>query len=241
MTNRLVRFESLARWRHPTLGMIPPSKFIPIAEETGLILDIGKFMLEQACKDALRWQTISEHPVGVAVNVSTVQFLHNEFLQVVANTLKSTGLDPKLLQLELTETVLMPGHGNSLEKLAELRALGISIAVDDFGTGYSALSYLPRRSFNSLKIDRSFLLQILESQDAQAMLLPVVEMAHNLHMDVIIEGVETADQLAMIRSMGCDQVQGYLLGRPSANPDQYLRRPEVAVSPQPVPDEPVSN
>ncbi|MFB3814033.1 MAG: EAL domain-containing protein [Terriglobales bacterium] len=224
LTNRLVRFESLARWRHPTLGMIPPLKFIPIAEENGLIIPIGTWMLEQACRSAVRWQQLSESPVGVGVNVSSVQFLQRDFVETVQRTLENTGLDPKLLQLELTESVLMPGNNACLEKMAQLRALGVSLAVDDFGTGYSSLSYLPRLPFDCLKIDRSFLEHIVASPDPPAMMRSVADLAHNLKMTVIIEGVETTEQLALIRSVGCDEVQGYLFGRPTADPDEYLTK-----------------
>ena len=223
VTHRLVRFESLARWQHPTLGLIPPVKFIPIAEESGLIVPIGNFMLELACKDAARWQLQSETPVGVAVNISTIHFLQSNFVDTVARILQKTGLDPKLLQLELTESVLLPGNRDCLDRLTRLQALGITMAVDDFGTGYSSLSYLPALPFNSLKIDRTFLLQVLSSENPRATLRPVVELAHNLHMNVIIEGVETAEQLAFVRELECNEVQGFLMGRPTPHPDQYLK------------------
>jgi diguanylate cyclase (GGDEF)-like protein len=223
-SNRLVRFEALVRWENPTLGMIPPTKFIPIAEESGLIIPIGGWVMEQACAAAARWQTLSHDPVRVAVNVSTIQFLQNNFVEMVDRMLKSTALDPRLLQLELTESVLMPGHGDAMAKLSELRSLGVSLAVDDFGTGYSSLSYLPRLPFDYLKIDRSFLEQIMESKDPRAMMASVINLAHNLQITVIIEGVETPEQLALVRGIGCDEVQGYLFGRPTADPDQYLSK-----------------
>jgi len=222
LTMSLVRFEALVRWNHPTLGSISPGKFIPIAEETGLIIPIGAWVLEQACAEAVRWQTVSSTPVQVAVNVSNVQFFRNDFLDIVADVLARTGLDPKLLQLELTESIFIPGVGASAEKMSQVRALGISMAVDDFGTGYSNLSYLPRLPFDSLKIDRSFLSQISRSRDSHALMKAVVNLAHDLNRRVIAEGVETGEQLSLIQQCGCDEVQGYLLGRPTANPDQYL-------------------
>jgi diguanylate cyclase (GGDEF)-like protein len=228
---RLVRFEALARWNNPTLGMISPMKFIPIAEESGLIIPIGKWVLEQACREAVRWQTLSEDPVMVGVNVSSIQFMQDDFVGVLAHALEITGLDPKLLQLELTETVLLPGAGDCVTKMSQLRSLGVSLAIDDFGTGYSSLSYLPRLAFDHLKIDRSFLLHIIESKDSQATMRSVVELAHNLNIRVIIEGVETAEQLALIRSMGCDEVQGYLFGRPTPNPDQFIGKQAEVVPP----------
>jgi diguanylate cyclase (GGDEF)-like protein len=223
-TQRLVRFEALARWRHPTLGMIPPGKFIPIAEETGLIGSIGLWVMEQACKEAVRWQSVAKIPVQVAVNVSTLQFFRDDFVGTVADILTRTGLAAQLLQLELTESVFMPGVGNSSKKMSELRALGISMAVDDFGTGYSILSYLPRLPFDCLKIDRSFLNQTSTSHDARALMNSMVSLAHDLKMKVIIEGVETAEQLTLLQKIGCDQVQGFLFGRPTANPDHHLQK-----------------
>jgi diguanylate cyclase (GGDEF)-like protein len=222
VTRRLLRFEALARWRHPTLGLIPPSKFIPIAEETGLIVEIGTWVLEKACEEAVRWQAESETPVQVAVNVSNVQFFRDDFVPIVEEILKRTGLDPKLLQLELTESVFIPGVGPSSGKMSEIRALGISMAVDDFGTGYSNLSYLPRLPFDCLKIDRSFLCQISQSRDSQALMQSVVNMAHELKRRVIAEGIETAEQLKLTQQSGCDEVQGFLFGRPTSNPQQYL-------------------
>lgn len=172
----------------------------------------------------MRWQELSEHPISVAVNVSTIQLSQNDFVDTVARILQTTGLDPRLVQLELTESVLMQGHGDSLEKMSQLRSLGVSLAVDDFGTGYSSLSYLPRLPFDHLKIDRSFLEHIIGFKDPQATLRSVVGLAHNLNMTVIIEGVETPEQFAMISSLGCDEVQGFLFGRPTASPDEYLAK-----------------
>jgi diguanylate cyclase (GGDEF)-like protein len=219
-THRLRRFEALARWQHPTLGMIPPSKFIPIAEETGLISQIGLWVMEQACTEAVRWQGMAEYPVQVAVNVSTLQFFREDFVASVTAILTRTGLNPKLLQLELTESVFMPRLGNASKIMSELRHLGISIAVDDFGTGYSTLSYLPRLPLDCLKIDRSFLHQ--PSSDSRALIHSLVGLAHDLKMNVIIEGVETPEQLNLMRQIGCDEIQGFLFGRPTADPDQYL-------------------
>jgi diguanylate cyclase (GGDEF)-like protein len=219
---RLVRFEALARWNNPTLGMIPPLKFIPIAEESGLIIPIGRWVMEQACREAVRWQALSSGPVMVGVNVSNIQFMQSDFVGIVARVLQVTGLDAKLLQLELTESVLLPGRGECLTKMSQLRSLGVSLAIDDFGTGYSSLSLLPHLPFDHLKIDRSFLKHIVDSKDPRGMMQSIIELAHTLEIRVIIEGIETADQLALIRAMGCDEVQGYLVGRPTAAPDEYL-------------------
>ncbi len=219
---RLLGFEALARWRHPTLGMIPPLKFIPIAEETALIVPIGAWIMEQACREAVRWRTVCGRGIKIAVNVSTVQFLRDDFIDTVKAVLNRTGLDPRLLQLELTESMLMPGCKESTARMLELRALGISMAVDDFGTGYSSLNYVHRLPFDCLKIDRSFLEQIGASQDPKMVIRSLVDMAHGLNMKVIVEGVETPEHWRLVCEIGCDEIQGFMFGRPTADPDQYL-------------------
>ena len=221
-SGKLVRFEALARWHNPTLGMIPPLKFIPIAEENGLIIPIGKWILEQACRQAKQWQDESGASVSVGVNVSSVQFLQSDFVGVVARTLETTGLQPGLLQLEMTESVVLPGRTDCVTRMAQLKALGVSLAIDDFGTGYSSLSYLPRLPFDYLKIDRSFLLQILESKQPKRMMKSLVDLAHNLNIRVIVEGVETEEQFALVENIGCDEAQGYLFGRPTPDPRKFL-------------------
>lgn len=221
-THRLVRFEALIRWNHPTRGEIPPSKFIPIAEETGLIVPIGLWVMQEACIEAVKWQARSERPVQVAVNISTVQLLHGDFVEIVIDVLNRTGLKPNLLQLELTESVLLPGFGETADGLSQLHALGVGMAIDDFGTGYSSLSYLHRVPFDVVKIDRSFLAQISQSEHSRATMQSIVELAHNMKMTVIVEGVETASQLDFVQELGCDEIQGFLLGRPTAEPSQYF-------------------
>ena len=153
---RLVRFEALARWIHPVLGTVAPGKFIPIAEETGLIIALGSHVMDLACREAVRWQSLGGQGVEVAVNVSSLQLMRDSFVEEVAEVLRRTGLDPKLLQIELTESVMLDGAARVTEVLEELAALGASLAIDDFGTGYSCLSYLPKLPFDALKIDRSF-------------------------------------------------------------------------------------
>lgn len=216
-SQRLVRFEALARWTHPTLGSIPPDKFIPIAEESGIIIPLGMYILERACTDAVRWQETSPEPIQVAVNVSSIQFAQPTFVDQVTEVLRRTGLSPKLLQIELTESVMLAGTERAAEAMRRLGALGISIAIDDFGTGYSCFSYLPRLPFNTLKIDRSFV-RDLGTVEMKAMVQSLVTLAHHLNMQVVVEGVETVEQLEMIKSLGGNQVQGYLLGRPTADP-----------------------
>ncbi len=222
-TRQLVRFEALARWTHPTLGSIPPAKFIPVAEETGLIIPLGTYILERACKEATRWQTISSYPVQVAVNVSSVQFARESFVAEVAEVLRHTGLAPSLLQIELTESVMLNGAGPAATTMQRLRALGVSIAIDDFGTGYSCFGYLPRLPFNALKIDRGFVKELGTTAEMNAMVRSLVTLAHNLNMQVIAEGVETPEQLEIIKNLGGNQVQGFLLGLPTPDPASQLR------------------
>ena len=225
ITGRLIRFEALARWTHPTLGTISPDKFIPIAEETGLIIPLGAHILERACCEAVRWQLISQEPVQVAVNVSSLQFMRDTFVEEVTAILKRTGLDPRLLQIELTESVMLSGPERAAETMKILRGLGIGIAIDDFGTGYSCFSYLPRLPFNALKIDRSFVNELESRVETKAMIQSLVALARNLSMQVIVEGIETHEQLALIRKLGGNEVQGYLLGRPTPEPAAQLCKP----------------
>jgi diguanylate cyclase (GGDEF)-like protein len=229
-TRRLIRFEALARWHHPTLGNIPPDRFIPIAEESGLIIPLGNFILERACREARTWQSLSEYPIQVAVNVSTIQFRRPSFVDEVVAILRDSGLDPKLLQLELTESIMLDGTDRASSTMKRLAALGISIAVDDFGTGYSCFSYLPRLPFNVLKIDRSFVSELEKRAEMAAMIRSLVNLAHNLNMQVVVEGIETVQQLETIEAMGGNEVQGYLLGRPTADPKVLLKRSQTSAA-----------
>jgi diguanylate cyclase (GGDEF)-like protein len=221
-THRLVRFEALARWHHPTLGMIPPMKFIPIAEETGLIVPIGLWVMEQACIEACKWQEMSEAAIQVAINVSVVQLMRDEFVDGVVDVLNRTGLSASLLQLELTESVLLPRYQNIARSLSRLRALGVSMAIDDFGTGYSSLSYLQQMPFDFIKLDRSFLTQIARQGHSTATVQSIVDLAHTLGMKIIVEGVESTNELQLVEKLGCDEIQGYLMGRPTADPVKII-------------------
>ena len=222
VTQRLVRFEALARWAHPSLGNIPPDKFIPIAEESGLIVSLGAFIMERACLEALRWQAISPDPVQVAVNVSTIQFRRDRFVEEVSSILERTGLPPELLQIELTETILLTGIHGAANTMKRLRALGVSFAIDDFGTGYSCLSYLPSLPFDALKIDRAFVKDLDVKPESSAMINSLIALAHNIGIRVIVEGVETVEQMDLIRKFGGNEIQGYLLGRPTPDPSRQL-------------------
>ena len=222
ISQRLVRFEALARWNHPTLGSISPTKFIPIAEESGVIVTLGAYIMERACAEAKSWQDTAPYPIQVAVNISSVQLSRENFVQEVLDVLHRTGLKPTLLQLEVTESVMVSGVARTAETIKQFRELGIGVAIDDFGTGYSSLSYLPRLSFDSLKIERSFVHDLGVQPETRAMVSALIGLAHNFGMRVIVEGVETAEQLALLQKLGGDEVQGYLLGRPTPEPMTQL-------------------
>jgi diguanylate cyclase (GGDEF)-like protein len=221
-SNKIVRFEALARWFHPKLGTIPPLNFIPIAEESGLIVPLGAYVMERACADAVIWQSRAGRPIQVAVNVSSVQFARDTFLEEVEEALRRTGLRPSLLQLELTESVTLTGVERAADLIRRLTGKGIGVAMDDFGTGYSCLSYLPRLSFDALKLDRSFVSELVVRQETRAFVESILSMARNLHMKVIVEGIETREQLELMKALGTNEAQGYLLGRPTANPMEQL-------------------
>lgn len=217
---RLAGFEALARWKHPRLGAVPPAQFIPVAESSGFIVPLGFWVLEKACARAAAWQNTSPC-VKVAVNVSPVQFFCSDFVPQVQAALERSGLSPALLQLELTESVMLTAVDQTMKKMQELRAMGVSLAIDDFGTGYSALSYLGKLPFTSLKIGRPFV-QDLEETNSARLIEAMVALAHNFDMTVVVEGIETGKQLSAMRALGCDEVQGFLLGRPTAAPECYL-------------------
>ena len=221
-TGRLVRFEALARWRHPHLGEIAPATFIPIAEESGLIHSLGEFVMEQACRRCLGWQKLSVRPVQIAVNVSALQFNSENFVSTIASILRRTGLSPHLLQVELTESVTLGSLAHSRDKMMALRALGATLAIDDFGTGYSSLGYLSELPFTALKIDRMFLKNRKPAPETITMIQSMIELGHKMGMRVIVEGIEEESQMDMVRGMGADDAQGYLLGRPCADPESQF-------------------
>ncbi|MGA3373808.1 MAG: EAL domain-containing protein [Terracidiphilus sp.] len=227
--HRLIRFEALARWTHPIIGVIPPVKFIPIAEESGMIAALGAYILEQACREALRWQKIG-HPIEVAVNVSGIQFRYKGFVDEVRAILQRTGLRPGLVQLEVTESAMLAAGQGTEETMMRLRELGISLAIDDFGTGYSNLSYLPTMPFDTLKIDGSFVRNLDAQPESESMIRTLVALAHDIGMKVIIEGVEKQEQLDFVKALGANEVQGYLTGRPTPNPLLVFLSPAVNAS-----------
>lgn len=221
-TNQIVRFEALARWTHPELGLILPAVFIPLAEEAGLITNLGSYIMERACSDAVTWQEIAGRPVQVAVNVSSVQFARDTFFEEVADVLQRTGLEPHLLQVELTESATVDGMERAADMMRRLKRMGVSIAVDDFGTGYSCLTYLPKLPFDTLKLDKSFVSEMMVRRETKAFVGSIVTLARELDMKVIAEGIETPEQLRALRSVGSDAGQGYLFGRPSGDPVSLL-------------------
>ena len=213
--NRLVGFEALCRWRGPMLGEVTPSRFIPAAEESGLIVPIGQMVLREACRRAVTWQT-GLVPVRVAVNVSAVQFERADFVESVLATVRDSGLNPRLLELELTESTLVRDRDEGAKKMEELRAFGIRIAIDDFGTGYSSLSYLQNMPVDTLKVDRAFTARLSTSATAVTMVRAIIAMARALGLRIVTEGVETEEQAEILRQLGSDEVQGYLYGYPES-------------------------
>lgn len=206
--------EALVRWRHATLGLVPPAKFIPLAEETGLIVPIGIWVLRTACAQTKAWIDAGMKPLRVAINLSARQFKHANLIESIKTVLEETGLSPKYLEVELTESLAMEDVKQTIVTLNALNALGVSIAIDDFGTGYSSLSYLKRFPVDFLKIDRSFVRDIGTSSDSSVIAKTIIAMAHNLQLEVVGEGVETAEQLDFLRRHECEEVQGYLFSRP---------------------------
>ncbi len=211
---RVVGAEALIRWYHPEKGIIPPGRFIPIAEQSELIEDIGEWVIGAACAENRRWQEAGIPHIRVAVNVSGRQITHTPLADIVRKILKSSGLDPRYLEVEITESVAMSRADVSAQTLESLKELGVSVAIDDFGTGYSSLSYLKRFPIDRLKIDRSFIHDLPRNAHDEAIAQAVVALGHSLQLTVIAEGVETAEQLESLRSQGCDEVQGYLFSRP---------------------------
>ncbi len=211
VTGEVETFEALVRWQHPQRGLVPPSDFIPLAEDIGLISQIGQWVVETACREATEWA----QPWRVSVNVSPMQFRHSDICGIIAAALQVNKLPPARLVVEVTEGVLINDPAKAVATLSRLRELGIRIALDDFGTGYSSLSYLQLFKFDKLKIDQSFVKKLGQSEDALTITRTIVNLGHNLGLHVTAEGVETQAQLKILQALGCDQMQGYLMARPA--------------------------
>ena len=222
-TNTLIGVEALLRWKHPTRGYIPPLQFIPVAEDSGLIVSIGDWVLRQACEQLSLWQREHSQPFRVAVNVSALQFERHDLVERVNSALQAYGVDARWLELELTESLVMHDVAGSSKQLQKLRDLGVQVAIDDFGTGYSSLAYLQRLPIDRLKIDRAFIKDLGGDPDTTPLAQAIIGLAHTLGMEVVAEGIETTAQLEILRGMHCEIGQGYLLGRPAPSA-QLLER-----------------
>lgn len=213
-TGAITGLEALLRWQHPQLGLVPPARFIGVAEASGLIVPIGEWVLRTACTQARQWQMAGLPPVPVAVNVSAMQFRHQGFGELIRSVLHETGLEPKYLELELTEGLLLTNADVMFNIVQELREMGVKLAIDDFGTGYSSLGYLRQFKVNRLKIDRSFVRDVPVNADDAAITTAIINMAKALNLDVLAEGVENAEQLAFLRAQNCFEIQGYYFSKP---------------------------
>jgi diguanylate cyclase (GGDEF)-like protein/PAS domain S-box-containing protein len=210
-SSEVIGFEALARWLHPVRGFVPPSDFIPLAEESGLIVEMGEWILRQACREAASWPIALQ----VAVNLSPAQFMHGDVVGLVHSILLETGLAPGRLELEITEGVLIEDFDRGLALLRRLKALGVRVSMDDFGSGYSSLSYLQAFPFDKIKIDRAFVMNLGRNPQSASIVRAVIGLGHGLGMSIVAEGVETQEQLAFLADEGCDAVQGYFLGKPA--------------------------
>jgi predicted signal transduction protein with EAL and GGDEF domain len=220
-TGVTIGVEALLRWFHPSLGSVSPAQFIPVAEDSGLIVPIGAWVLREACTQAQIWSQAGLPPMTMSVNVSAIQFRHEDFSSGLATILQETGFDPKHLELEITESALVKRADRTASILKEVRAKGIQVSIDDFGTGYSSLSYLRKFPVDTLKIDQSFIRQITASDSERAMVRAIISMGRSLGLKVIAEGVETAEELDFIQHEHCDQAQGYYFSKP-VPPEQLL-------------------
>jgi EAL domain-containing protein (putative c-di-GMP-specific phosphodiesterase class I) len=212
-TDTIIGLEALLRWQHPQHGMVPPNMFIPLAEDIGLIEPLGEWVMRAACSQAMVWQDATGFMIPVAVNLSGHQ-INDKLVQTVNDVLETTGLKPRYLELEITESCIMDQAATTIEHLRALRKLGVKLAIDDFGTGYSSMSYLKRLPIDKLKIDRTFVNDIPHDSNDAAIIRAILALGHTLNLTVIAEGVETAEQRIFLAENGCDEMQGYLFSRP---------------------------
>jgi len=232
ISGKLIGAEALIRWNHPELGLLPPGRFIPIAEDSGLIVQIGGWVIGEACRQAMAWQTAGLPKFVVAVNLSALQFKRGNLEKTLVDALEQSGLDPKFLELELTESILIQDIQSVLPTVERLKGLGLQLSIDDFGTGYSSLSYLKRLKVDKLKIDQSFVRDLATDPEDAAIVRTIIQMAKSLNLKTIAEGVEDEETLSFLKSNHCDEAQGYLIGRPM-EPDhlrEALRLKELVCS-----------
>lgn len=229
-TGKLIGVESLIRWNKAGVGMISPGEFIPLAEETRLIIPIGEWALYSACKQAKIWHDSGHDQLKLAINLSTIQFLNGNTVGLIASVLESTGFNPNFLEIEITETVALYDAEEAIKKMHALRNLGVRISIDDFGTGYSSLIYLKRFPINSLKIDQQFIKDIMTNESDKSLVKAMISMAHSLGLSVIAEGVETPEQLKYLQDLHCDEVQGYIYSKPISS-GQFSEMLEMEIIP----------
>jgi EAL domain-containing protein (putative c-di-GMP-specific phosphodiesterase class I) len=227
-TRRIVGVEALMRWQSPDLGLVPPLRFIPILEETGMILEVGAWALRRAVLDHQRWLEQGLMAPRIAVNVSAIQMGQRDFVEMVREAVR-LGAEPPGIDIEITESLIMEDVAGTSDKLKILRDLGMSIAIDDFGTGYSSLGYLAKLPVHSLKIDRSFISGMTDDADTMTLVSTIISLAHSLRLIVVAEGVETEDQAKLLRLLRCDEMQGYLISRPVPEGELRALLPDLAV------------
>jgi EAL domain-containing protein (putative c-di-GMP-specific phosphodiesterase class I) len=232
-TGQITGVEALLRWTHPDYGMLPPAQFIPLAEETGLIVPMGRWVLKEACAQNMAWQRRGLRPVSMAVNLSPRQFVDENLLQDIDEALAASGMSPVLLQLEVTESMMMRNVSRAIKVLDAIQSRGIRLAIDDFGTGYSSMSLMKQLPIDTIKIDRSFVRDLPDDTEDRAIAQAIISMGKALGMTIVAEGVETPEQETFLRNHGCDEMQGFLLSRP-VPPEQLadlLRPTPLLVSP----------
>jgi EAL domain-containing protein (putative c-di-GMP-specific phosphodiesterase class I) len=232
-TRQITGVEALLRWTHPERGMLPPAQFIPLAEETGLIVPIGRWVLKEACAQNMAWQRRGLRPVSMAVNLSPRQFVDECLLQDIDEALAASGMSPVLLQLEVTESMMMRNVPRAIKVLDAIQSRGIRLAIDDFGTGYSSMSLMKQLPIDTIKIDRSFIRDLPDDSEDRAIAQAIISMGKALGMTVVAEGVETPEQEAFLRSHGCDEMQGFLFSKPLADEQlaDLLRPAPMLLSP----------
>jgi EAL domain-containing protein (putative c-di-GMP-specific phosphodiesterase class I) len=225
-SRKIVGMEALLRWNHPRIGLISPAEFIPLAEESGLIIHIGEWVLNTACRKIKDWESAGYSDISIAVNLSAVQFRQKDILDMIRNIVSDSAIDPKLLELEITESTIMGDIDSASQIMHALHREGLHISIDDFGTGYSSLTHLKRFPLNTVKIDRSFVRDLTTDLDDAAIIGAIIAMAHSMGLKIIAEGVETVEQLEYLQRLRCDEIQGFLFSKPlpADEAEDLLRR-----------------